>query len=350
MYALDSIIFINSYQTTKPVCFYQFCTGLKTNLHSILVSIWPFGVWAIYLPAAFCKYMRIPSICATFLFLSFYCICGSGCTENNREQTAHASAHLPYRLSNPAYKLFLPYEIEEISGLSYLGEDTLLSIQDEQAVIYTIDMKEEKISGEQKFGKNGDYEGIELAGNFLYAVRSDGQLYKMPVYITDEAGTEVFDTPLSHKNDVEGLAYDAENNRLLLACKGISGLKKDISGSRAIYAFNLAENKLVEEPVFLVETRLVNEWLGSSTKKDSFRPSGIAVHPLTGQIYLLASVGKILIVLNKNGSIDSVSPLGQADFKQPEGICFAPNGDMFISNEGKAGRSTILKFNYEATK
>ncbi|QHT71061.1 hypothetical protein GXP67_32625 [Rhodocytophaga rosea] len=273
-------------------------------------------------------------------------ICLFTACSGKRPDAAAAGKAISYDLNSPDDKMFLPYEIEEISGLSYLSEDKLLAIQDEQAIIYTIDMKEEKIASEQKFGKNGDYEGVEVVGEFIFAVRSDGTIYKTSIQATDESATEVFDTPLSHKNDVEGLAYDVANNRLLLACKGISGIKNDIPGSRAIYAFNLSDNTLAEEPVFLLKIDQVNAALGNSDTKDHFRPSGIAVHPVTGQIYIIASVGKVLIVLNKNGSIDTVTQLASAEFKQPEGICFSPNGDMFISNEGKGGRSTILRFNY----
>jgi uncharacterized protein YjiK len=297
------------------------------------------------------NYQTITDMTRSFVIhLVWIWICSLVACSGKRQEAATAGKTISYNLNSPDDKMFLPYEIEEISGLSYLSENKLLAIQDEQAVIYTLDMKEEKLSNEQKFGKNGDYEGIELVGDFLFAVRSDGTLYKMPVNAPDESTTEVFDTPLSHKNDVEGLAYDAANNRLLLACKGVSGLKTDIPGSRAIYAFNLTDHTLMEEPVFLLEIEQVNQELGKVSNKDSFRPSGIAVHPVTGQIYIIASVGKVLIVLNKNGSIDAVSPLASADFKQPEGICFAPNGDMFISNEGKGGRSTILRFNYASTQ
>jgi len=31
-------------------------------------------------------------------------------------------------------------------------------------------------------------------------------------------------------------------------------------------------------------------------------------------------------------------------FNQPEGLTFAPNGDLYISNEGGEGVATILKF------
>jgi uncharacterized protein YjiK len=61
---------------------------------------------------------------------------------------------------------------------------------------------------------------------------------------------------------------------------------------------------------------------------------------------VLASVGKLLIILDKNGDIQDVHTLNPAEFKQPEGICFLPDGSLYISNEGKGGSATLLRFNY----
>jgi uncharacterized protein YjiK len=284
---------------------------------------------------------------ATIILSSLICFCfTTGCSGKKGENSTQ-NGIFPYNLEKPDYSVFLPFEIEEISGLSYLKDDILASIQDEKGVIYTLDFTKEEIVQELKFGKNGDYEGVEIAGEYIYAVISDGMLYKTRLDATN-TDTEVFDTPLSSKNDVEGLAYDAANNRLLLACKGMSGIEHDKPGSRAIYAFDLSTNQLLDEPVFLIETQAVNKLLEATFRQSHYRPSGIAVHPITGQIYIVASVGKVLIVLNKNGSIEAVNPLPSSLYKQPEGICFAPNGDMFISNEGKGGKATILRFNYSA--
>jgi hypothetical protein len=82
--------------------------------------------------------------------------------------------------------------------------------------------------------------------------------------------------------------------------------------------------------------------------KTSFKPSGIAVHPLDGEIYIISSVGKLLIILNREGKVQDVKELDPAIFRQPEGICFSPAGDMFISNEGQGGKGYILKFNVNA--
>ncbi len=289
------------------------------------------------------------------LFLLYTSI-SSGCTGESGQNTYSKSdaslpekLSFPYNLEAPDSRLFLPAELEEISGISYITDNTLACIQDEKGIVFIYSLAQEKIIREDNFATSGDYEDVAIVNGFAYILKSDGQIWKMPLG-NPEGEIQSFNTPLSAKNDVEGMAYDAASNRLLLACKGISGIGKNISGIRAIYAFDLHENKLIEEPAFSIKIeevkQLVNQKTSGKFFKEDFRPSGIAIHPVSGEIYVLASVGKVLIVLNKNGSIEDVQTLNSATFKQPEGISFSPDGSLFISNEGRGGRATILQFNY----
>ena len=75
-----------------------------------------------------------------------------------------------------------------------------------------------------------------------------------------------------------------------------------------------------------------------------FMPSGIAIHPDTKDVFLISSVGKLLVVLNKNGKIIDMAPLKRSLFRQPEGITFDKEGNMFISSEGRGKKGYILKF------
>ena len=77
-----------------------------------------------------------------------------------------------------------------------------------------------------------------------------------------------------------------------------------------------------------------------------FKPSGIAVHPISGKIYVLASAGKKLLVLDENGNPKEQYNLNEDQFPQPEGICFTPNGDLIISSEGKNGQASISYFSF----
>jgi uncharacterized protein YjiK len=91
----------------------------------------------------------------------------------------------------------------------------------------------------------------------------------------------------------------------------------------------------------------VNKNTAYEEKRINFRPSGIAWHPIQDKYYVLAHVGKILLVVNKQGEIEASYPISPRLLGQPEGICFAPNGDMFISSEGEGDKGYILKFEME---
>jgi uncharacterized protein YjiK len=77
-----------------------------------------------------------------------------------------------------------------------------------------------------------------------------------------------------------------------------------------------------------------------------FSPSAIAVHPITGEIYVTSSKGKLLLVLDRQGRIVHLEKLKKSLHTQPEGICFDADGTMFIANEGKDGKAKIYKFRY----
>jgi len=79
----------------------------------------------------------------------------------------------------------------------------------------------------------------------------------------------------------------------------------------------------------------------------TFQPSEIAIHPITDEIYMISTVGKLMVVMNRAGIILHIQSLSEEIFKQPEGLCFFPNGDMYISDEGRAGSANILLFKYQ---
>ena len=242
---------------------------------------------------------------------------------------------VPYRLDAPDAVFSLDGDLQEISGLTMLPSGRLGAVQDEEGEIYEVDPATGAVVRTQPFADDGDYEGIELTPEAVWVLRSDGDLYRVARGPDGRAQTETIETALRGRNDTEGLAYDAAGHRLLIACKEDPG--PGLKGVRAIWAFDLASRTLSERPAVLLDRDLVD---GDAP----FRPSGLAVHPRTGTLYVISSVHVALAVVAPDGALQAVIPLDPDLFPQPEGIAFAPDGTLYIASEGPSGPGTLLRF------
>ena len=246
------------------------------------------------------------------------------------------NAPLSYDLANPTQRHKLPNDLREISGLSYYKPGRLACVQDELGVVFIYDLSRKAIVDEHVFGKDGDYEGVEYVGNKLYIMRSDGELYEMTPtdgvkILGNSPETKHIKTDLPGKPDMEGLGYDPKLEALLLATKDGKGTDK------IIYFYSLP-NKMLFQGIVLKQADL--QTFENSTGE--FKPSGIAVHPQTRDYYVLSSAAHQLAVLAPNGKVKSLVSLDEGALPQPEGICFAPDGTLYIASEGKKG--IILEF------
>ena len=268
----------------------------------------------------------------------------------SKEVSTKVAFKFPYNLSNPIAEFKLSDKLTEISGLGFTQEeDALLSINDEQGKIFYLNIQNGEIDKSIKFAKSGDYEGIEQIGETIYVVNSSGSIYEVTNLDAEKPDTEKYNTPLNADNDVEGLGYSPKLNSLLVACKGKPGDKKKYANQKAIYAFSLDSKKLSEEPLYLIAEKDIDERTARGNRliealNGIFAPSGIATHPKTKDMYVLSAVGKAIAVLNSKGKLIHVEQMNKSQFKQPEGICFASDGTLFISSEGKSGKGRLFRF------
>ena len=235
----------------------------------------------------------------------------------------------------------LPTVLTEISGLEYLGNNRFACIQDEQGTIYIYNTATRSIEREIPFAGAGDFEGIAIAGNSAYAVQSDGKIYEVAGFQGAKPVVKSYTTPLTVKHDVEGLTYDAKYNRLLLAIKGNDA---NSSSSKGIYAFDLKTKQLATTPVLKIDlTDPIFDNGNQKKSKNVMQPSEIEIHPLSGDIYISEGVNPKLLVMDAEGKKKNLYTMKSADFPQAEGVAFTPEGELFISNEGKNGKGTIIK-------
>jgi uncharacterized protein YjiK len=245
----------------------------------------------------------------------------------------------------------LPKALGEVSGLALTHDGRLLCHNDEAGVVFEVDYKtgkEVKRFSLGAFTVTGDFEGIAAKRDTLFLVNSSGVLYR---FREGKAGGrvkyDVFKTPLTAKNEVEGLAYDPQTDCLLLACKGEGGIAaggiaaggKGVGKDKAVYAFSLKTYKLDSKPRFVLPL----EDILAATGKKEFNPSAIERHPMTGNFFVLAYNGFAIIELDPAGKILGVSELKKSINPQPEGLAIANDGTIIIANEGqgKAGSLTI---------
>ncbi len=249
----------------------------------------------------------------------------------------------------------LQKELREISGLTLLDQDHLGAVQDESGKLYVVDLHTGKIDDEIRFADDGDYEGIETVGESIFVLRSDGRLIHVARNDVDQKPRRI-KTGLSRRYDTEGLAYDPTQNVLLIACKEYAG--KGLKGKRAVYAFDLRTEQLREDPYLVIDPEMIRSLGGGEGRiaralrklidSSRFKPSAIAVHPMTNHIYIVSSVSSSIAIFDSAGSLLAAERLDKDELPQPEGITFLPNGDLFIASEGSGGRGRLARFNYRS--
>lgn len=276
-------------------------------------------------------------------------------------QHAYGQAPSSYDFTSPDAHFELSKKLKEISGITVLDDTLLGAVQDERGRVFFLNYHTGKIEKEEKFGKNGDYEDIVRVGHALYVLESNGDLHEIKDWTEKKFDAKRHKTDLATKYDTEGLAYDPANQRLLIACKEYPG--KGLKDAKAIYAFDLVEEELINDPVMVIPLDDFEEFyaeqkatlepssglralLGRTLNLEDFKPSALALHPITNRWYVLSSVRKAIVVLNYDGIMTDVFSLSRDMFAQPEGMAFLANGDLFITNEGRSGKATLLRFNY----
>lgn len=308
---------------------------------------------------------RVPKY-VILLVLILSGILNSCLNEGKQGNAEPKTAVFAYDLSSPDSDYDLGHNLQEISGISLYGDNKIACIQDEKGIIYMFDTREGRVTDTYKFGKNGDYEDIVVVNDTAWILSSNGVIFKVTNFTHKKRKVTSYSTALSTKNNTEGLAYDLSDNNLLIACKDQSSIKghEKLTGFKAIYRFGTTDYKLKEKPEFLInlaqfnvyeETRYFKSISLKLAKKlnlydnAGFRPSGLAIHPLSKELYVISATPGKLIVINHDGNIRLILPLEKSIFKHPEGICFSPEGDLYISNEGNKGKGNILKFKYSPT-
>jgi len=264
--------------------------------------------------------------------------------------TLHSGCKSDSELSPAGYTLNKPVEMQlgkslnEISGLHYETDSVLWAIADNKEHIFEIHLKNKKLKDNtgDVVPRDSDLEDIVRVDSLIWVLQGPGALRAIPVGARDSSGVQVYPLYLEGTNDFETLYHEPKTNSLVIMCKTCAHEKgKQL---RTAYRFDLEKRQFDTAAYFTVSKDEVEAIMKDADAK--FDPSAAAIHPLTGQLYILSSAGNLLIITDPRGKVIEGYPLNPDTYAQAEGIAFAPNGNMYISNEGKYGKPTLLFFPY----
>lgn len=247
------------------------------------------------------------------------------------------------------HKWDMPNELNEISGISWLSENKIACVQDEEGIIYIYNFNTELVEKKINFAKSGDYEALAIVDSTAYIMESSGKLFEVSNYLSPSFETMEYQTPFSGKNNMESLVADTINNRLLFTVKD-----KDPNSDayKGIYAFNLETKKTETLPIAKIPLNdpifKAKDSGDDDDKSNNFYPSEIGINPINGNIYVLsAKKNPKLLIMDSFGKPLKLHQLYIKSFPQPEGLAFSSEGTIYISNEGKKGAANILEVEFE---
>jgi uncharacterized protein YjiK len=226
----------------------------------------------------------------------------------------------------------------EISGITYINNRTLSAINDEDGKIFRIDFSDEKPAAIE-FGGEQDYEDIAIVDSTYYVLESNGNIHVVP--LSNPSKSRKIPFKKKSKIEFESLYYDKSSGKLILLSKE----QRVVQEAIVAYSFDPVQEDFSIEPVYIISLREVKKLMKDYSA--DCKPSGASVHPILNKLFVIASVGKVLMICSLKGEVEKVYSLNPDVFAQPEGICFSPEGDMYISNEGLQGKATIVKFSYQ---
>lgn len=293
------------------------------------------------------------------LFFAFLIV---ACNKKKGQLTDQKKFGYFFNSENATFEL--PSLLREISGLSFIREGILATIQDEDGLLIIYDLSSNKILKKIEFSEPGDYEGVAIVEDDAFILQSNGTLYQVSEFDTQQYSVRKINTYLSENCDAEGLCYDQPNNQLLIACK--NSVNEGSRKLKSIFAFDLKAEEILQNPAFKISLPEVQDKLDTDRFAEIilktwhyinpkgiegiFSPSGIAIHPIRNTIFILSANNKLILELDRKGEILGVLGFAESLMLQPEGITFSNEGTLYISNEGNAGSPNILQYNYDQKK
>lgn len=278
--------------------------------------------------------------------IPIYCLlitCLLSCDALGTRKQKELTSPKGYQMERPE-RFKVRESMQEISGIVYYGdEDHIIAENDEQGKLFQVGLRATATYPSWKFGKSGDYEDVLFTGKDWLVLKSNGSIYQVLHLFTDTTESVAYHFPNPRGNEFESAYFDSAKNNVMVICKNCADDKGQ--GVTSVYAFSMDSMAYLPGPAYQLKSSEIPK-LDTSPSKH-FRPSAAALHPIEKRLYIIASINRLLVIADMEGQIQETHFLDPKHFNQPEGLTFAPNGDMYISNEGDdENTADILKFSY----
>jgi len=236
----------------------------------------------------------------------------------------------------------LPRALEEISGLALTPDGRLYAHDDERAVFYELDPGSGDILKTFSAGIGGvagDFEGLAIVGERFFLSTSGGSILETAEGRQGSAMTyRVHETGLGPRCELEGLTFDPEAGALLLPCK--KPREKKLEDHVVVFSVPLDTMQPLPVPRIFVPLKELEDF----DLKDEFYPSGIEVHPGSGNLILISAREEAILEFSRQGTLLGGVELRRRVHPQPEGITFGRDGTLLLADEGQGRRGRLTRY------
>jgi uncharacterized protein YjiK len=254
----------------------------------------------------------------------------------------------------PSWQVRLPKALMEISGLAFTPDGRLFAHGDQDATIWQLDPRNGKVlktfalattGHDPDMGKRsrakagiltGDFEDIQVVGDRFFMISSTGMLVEFGEAADGaKESYTAYDTGLGRDCEIEGLTFDPSTRSLLLLCKHI--YREDWRRHVVVAAWSVDHKHLEPAP----RLRVSYDQLSGLTGARGFEGSAVTFAPDHRSLVLIAGPLVAFAELSLSGQVLRAGSLDRNAHRQPEGIAFAPDGTLLISDEGAGDRATL---------
>lgn len=264
----------------------------------------------------------------------------AACAQPQAEQAAPAPPGSLFAAA-PAQQWRLPQRLAEISGLAVHPDGRVFTHDDETGVIYQIDVTEGRLIKNFALGdpiELGDFEGLSISPEgVFYLITSRGLIYRFEEGADGaHVAFETIDTGMHRVCEIEGLAYFAPEESLILACKRMNA--RPMRDSVRLYSWRPdAPQNPAQEWLALPAADLA-----ARAGVEQFRPSSVEIDPVSGRILLLSGNDGAFAELSREGEILAARAL--SGHAQAEGVTVAPDGTLIVSDEAAGGQAMLSRY------